>query len=147
MNDVIQLTPIYFNSSYIECIWPSFIRQRDYIVGVSTNDGQQWSYSYNLTLTFLTYPQILRVHPAVVPSNMESLVLLQFNLTSLHELEYLKLRIGDNIFDISSQIQLMNQTFVKIKMQPNLTQVNQIYNIKIIIDPSTEWEYDSGSVI
>ena len=147
MNDVIQLIPIFFNSSYIECIWPSFIRQRDYVVGVSTNDGQQWSYSYNLTLTFLTYPQILRVHPNIVPSNMDSLVLLQFNLTSLHQLEYLKLRIGDNLFDISNQIQLMNQTFVKIKMQPNLTQVNQIYNIKIIIDPATEWEYDSGSVI
>jgi hypothetical protein len=29
---------------------------------------------------------------------------LQFNLTSLHELEYLKLRIGDNLFDISNQI-------------------------------------------
>ena len=41
----------------------------------------------------------------------------------------------------------MNQTFIKIKMQPNLTQVNQIYKIKLIIDPATEQEYDSGSVL
>ena len=116
-------------------------------MGVSTNDGQQWSYSYNLTLTFLTYPKILRVHPPVIPSNMESLVLFQFNLTSLHELEYLKLRIGNDLFDIRDQVQLVNQTFVKIKMQPNLNQVNDIYNIMMIIDPATEWEYDSGSTL
>jgi hypothetical protein len=35
---------------------------------------------------------------------MESLVLMQFNLTSLHDLEYLKIRIGDNLFDIKDQI-------------------------------------------
>lgn len=84
MNDKIVLSPVFFNSSYIECTWPQFVRQREYIVGVSTNDGQQWSYSYNLTLTFLTYPRILRVHPAVIPSNMESIVFLQFNLTLLY---------------------------------------------------------------
>ncbi len=112
MNDFIHLTPVFFNSTYIECTWASFIRQREYIVGVSTNDGQQWSYSYNLTLTFFTYPRILRVHPPVIPSNLESVVLLQFNLTSLHELEYLKVRIGEAMFDIRNQIQLVNQTFV-----------------------------------
>jgi len=85
MNDIIELTVQFFNSTYIECTWNNFVRQKTYTLGVSTNDGQQWFYSYHLTLNYLTYPQILRVHPAEIPSNnLDSLVLLQFNLTSLH---------------------------------------------------------------
>ncbi len=30
-------------------------------------------------------------------------------------------------------------------MQPNLSQTNQIYPIKLIIDPATDWEYDGGA--
>lgn len=70
-------------------------------------------YSYNLSLTFMTFPRILRVHPSTVPNNRASLVLLEFKKTSLHDLEHFKVRIGQLDYNMS-MIQLVNQTFVKI---------------------------------
>jgi hypothetical protein len=70
-------------------------------------------YSYNLSLTFMTFPRIIRVHPSTVPNNRASLVLLEFNKTSLHDLEHFKVRIGQLDYDMS-MIQLVNQTFVQI---------------------------------
>jgi hypothetical protein len=39
MNDIIELTVQFFNSTYIECTWNNFVRQKTYTLGVSTNDG------------------------------------------------------------------------------------------------------------
>ena len=86
---------------------------------MSTNGGQQFVYSYNLSLTFMTFPRILRVHPSTVPNNRASLVLLQFNKTSLHDLEHLRLGIGQLDYNMS-MIQLVNQTFVQIQFNPSI---------------------------
>ena len=70
-------------------------------------------YSYNLSLTFMTFPRIIRVHPSTVPNNRASLVLLEFNKTSLHDLEHFNVRIGQLDYNMS-MIKLVNQTFVQI---------------------------------
>ena len=76
-------------------------------------------YSYNLSLTFMTFPRILRVHPSIVPNNRASLVLLQFNKTSLNDLEHFKVRIGQLDYNMS-MIQLVNQTFVQIQFNATI---------------------------
>ena len=86
---------------------------------MSTNGGQQFVYSYNLSLTFMTFPRILRVDTPTVPKNRASLVLLQFNKTSLHDLEHFKVRIGQLEYNMSA-MQLVNQTFVQIQFNPTI---------------------------
>lgn len=77
-------------------------------------------YAYNLSLSFMTFPRILRVHPSTVPNNVASLVKLEFHKSSLHDLEHLKIRIGDVEKNLS-EIKLLNQTFAQIKFEPNIS--------------------------
>lgn len=49
----------------------------------------------------MTYPRILRVHPKVIPNNVDSIVKLEFNKTSLHDLSYLKVRFHTYEYNMS----------------------------------------------
>lgn len=91
----------------------------------------------------MTFPRILRVHPPTIPNNRASLVLLQFNKTSLHDLEHLKIRIGQLEYNMTI-MQLVNQTFVQIQFNPSIEMSRQRYPIRLVIDPSTDSEYYSG---
>ena len=46
LNDVYTLKVTYHSREFIECTWPVFENQLRYIIGVSTNDGNHWVYSY-----------------------------------------------------------------------------------------------------
>ncbi len=92
----------------------------------------------------MIFPRILRVHPSIIPNNVASLVKFEFNKTSLHDLEYLKLIIGTIEKNLTEGIHLLNQTFAQIMIKPDANMTLQKYPIRIVIDPSTDAEYYSG---
>ena len=112
-------------------------------MGVSTDDGLHWVYSYNLTLTFMTLPQLKQVHPLVIPNNIDSIVKLEFNASSLHELEHLQVHIGDRVF---SRFQILNSSFLQIRINQTIELfASSPHEIMLSIDPYLkDWEFSSG---
>lgn len=107
LNDVVELSLKFFNSTYIECTWASFAYNRRYIVSVSTNRGNHWVYAYDQLLTFLTLPKVLKAHPPAIPNNLETLLQIEFREASLHTLQFFQVKIGPKVFDLS-EMELLN---------------------------------------
>jgi hypothetical protein len=89
LNDRLDLALRFFNTTYIECNWLIYENQRRYVVSVSANGGEHWVYAYENKVTFMTFPRVLKIHPATIPINAESMVQIEVQYSSLYSIKYL----------------------------------------------------------
>eukprot|EP00347_Sterkiella_histriomuscorum_P011828 403370947 len=114
MSDKVQLRVIYYNTSYIECIWDTFSYQDSYVVGISTNNGYDWVYAYQTPLQFMQLPKLKSISPSTVPSNLKSNVLLEFNGTNILNLPDFLIYIAGQQY----QSRKLNESFIQITVEP-----------------------------
>lgn len=91
----------------------------------------------------MNFPTIKDLHPRTVPNNMQTLLQVEFEKSSLHNLEHLNLQIGDQIFK-ENDIQIINQTFAQVKFNGTIGMTNKAFQVMIQIDNSSKEFFYGG---
>ena len=74
----------YYNSSFMECQITDYFEADRYVIGVSTNSGFHWVYSYNYPIIYVSFPDIYNIYPSIVPINLKTKMTFSFNSTEMH---------------------------------------------------------------